>query len=295
MKRISEEPPFFKDALNWFDFLAIMPFYIEQVAVIFAVDFSTNDEYGPMLKLIRLFRICRIFKVVRHFEATRILYETFRTSMKPLIVPVLFLVIFVLLFGAIIYFIEPCYDLETCEFSDILNTAYFVCITMTSVGYGDQIPQTQLAAAVAGFAMLFGALFMAMPIAIIGNNFERAWDKMAPDLLLEDNDEEEANEVALKSMLPVDPDTFRESAWKFRRERASTLYFSLTRRLSKLHAMCTRAADQMVRAETAPATGDGTGDGGGDQARHTEVTPGRHKFAVHQVLPVKILQMTFLD
>ena len=60
---------------------------------------------------------------------------------------------------------------------------------MTSVGYGDQIPQTQFASVVAAFAMLFGAFFMAMPIAIIGNNFERAWDQMAPDLMLEDDDE----------------------------------------------------------------------------------------------------------
>ena len=144
---------------------------------------------------------------MRHFETTQILVETFRTSMKPLIVPILFLFIFIMLFGAVIFFIEPCYDPAECEFEDIFAAAYFICITMTSVGYGDQIPQTKGASLVAAFAMLFGTFFMAMPIAIIGNNFERAWDTMAPDLMLLGDEDGDDTETALRyviSLLPPD-------------------------------------------------------------------------------------------
>lgn len=188
-------------------------------------------------------RIFRIFKVVRHFETSSILSQAARESWKPLLVPLLFLLIFVMLFGAIIFFVEPCYDPDACVFTDIFNAAYFVTVTMTTVGYGDQIPVSEIGRFVAMAAMLFGSFFMAMPLAIIGNNFEKAWQELAPEM--GEKDEEDEHEKAMRSIRPVDPDTFREHTWEYRRIRASILYFSLTRRLSKLHAIATRTFDQM--------------------------------------------------
>ena len=59
-------------------------------------------------------------------------------------------------------------------FSDIFNAAYFIMMTITTVGYGDQTPQTSVGKGAAIVAMPFGAFFMAMPLAIIGNNCEQA-------------------------------------------------------------------------------------------------------------------------
>ena len=105
-------------------------------------------------------------------------------------------------------------------------------------------------------AMLFGSFFMAMPLAIIGNNFEKAWQELAPEM--GEKEEEDEHEKAMRSIRPVDPDTFREHTWEYRRIRASILYFSLTRRLSKLHAIATRTFDQMKqRAKGAASPADG--------------------------------------
>ena len=132
----SKELPFFKDVLNWFDFLAIIPFYVETVASLFAgisnLQEAAGDEWGPFLQIVRMCRIFRIFKVVRHFETSAILSQAARESWKPLLVPLLFLLIFVMLFGAIIFFVEPCYNPEDCVFTDIFNAAYFVTVTMTT-------------------------------------------------------------------------------------------------------------------------------------------------------------------
>ena len=45
---------------------------------------------------------------------------------------------------------------------------------MTTVGYGDQVPQEPTSRFVAIFIMLFGAFFLSMPLAVIGNEFGEA-------------------------------------------------------------------------------------------------------------------------
>ena len=49
-------------------------------------------------------------------------------------------------------------------------------MTMTTVGYGDTTPNTDGGKVVTTLAMLFGVLFISMPLAIVGNNFCLVWD-----------------------------------------------------------------------------------------------------------------------
>ena len=45
----------------------------------------------------------------------------------------------------------------------------------STAGYGNQIPSFELGRFIACSVMLFGALFLSMPLAIIGNEYDRAW------------------------------------------------------------------------------------------------------------------------
>ena len=73
---------------------------------------------------------------------------------------------------------EPCYNYDTCKFPDIFVSCYFAMVTMTTVGYGDQFPTMLFSRAVATLIMLFGALFLSMPVAIVGSEFNLAWEKL---------------------------------------------------------------------------------------------------------------------
>ena len=49
-------------------------------------------------------------------------------------------------------------------------------VTMTTVGYGDVSPTTTVGKFITSLAMIFGVLFLSMPLAIVGNNFCLVWD-----------------------------------------------------------------------------------------------------------------------
>ena len=54
---------------------------------------------------------------------------------------------------------------------------YFMMVTMTTTGYGDQTPSTTLGKIIAAFSAVFGILFLAMPLTIVGNAFYNNWNK----------------------------------------------------------------------------------------------------------------------
>uniref|UniRef100_A0A6U0W853 Ion transport domain-containing protein n=1 Tax=Pinguiococcus pyrenoidosus TaxID=172671 RepID=A0A6U0W853_9STRA len=58
----------------------------------------------------------------------------------------------------------------------MFHAFYFTIVTMTTVGFGDQVPQLLLTRFLAVLCMIFGVLYLAMPITIVGHEFEKAWD-----------------------------------------------------------------------------------------------------------------------
>jgi hypothetical protein len=62
-------------------------------------------------------------------------------------------------------------------FPNIPHTMYYMMVTMTTTGYGDQYPSSPLGKILASFAAVFGILFLAMPLTIVGNSFYNNWNK----------------------------------------------------------------------------------------------------------------------
>eukprot|EP00946_MAST-07B_sp_MAST-7B-sp1_P001938 g1938.t1 len=108
--------------------------------------------------------------------SAKILGEASMKSAPPLLVPLFFIFIFAIVIGVFVSMAEPCWT-EQCEFKDVFNAVYFVVVTMTSVGYGDQVPKTWIGKTVGIACMIFGSFFLAMPLAIIGHHFEIAYEQ----------------------------------------------------------------------------------------------------------------------
>lgn len=60
-------------------------------------------------------------------------------------------------------------------FPSVPETIWFVGVTMTTVGYGDMYPSTWAGKLVCGGIIICGILFLAMPLAIVGNTFSDVW------------------------------------------------------------------------------------------------------------------------
>ncbi len=56
------------------------------------------------------------------------LAEAMKRSLRPLTLPLSFLIIMTLIFGTILLFVEPCYKIDDCPFYDVPHSAYFAMV-----------------------------------------------------------------------------------------------------------------------------------------------------------------------
>jgi len=63
------------------------------------------------------------------------------------------------------------------NFESIPRTFWWALVTMTTVGYGDITPLTPFGRLIAVLTMFSGIIIVALPITVIGSNFEKQYEK----------------------------------------------------------------------------------------------------------------------
>lgn len=162
-----------RDPYMWFDLIGLSPWYIMQMSRTLRIVVVEQE-----INLLRLVRTMRLAFILRNYEQTEIIYQAIKASLRPLSITMLFLFTLVMVLATAIYNAEPCFDVETCTFTDIFNTAYFVMVTVATVGYGNQVPSLKNPASLmlTMIAMILGQIYFSMPVAIIGNNFQITYE-----------------------------------------------------------------------------------------------------------------------
>ena len=135
------------------DFTAVLFFFIPQV----------RSEI--LLWVFKFGRILRVFKLLRFIDEARMLGRALRGSARTICVYLFFVFMLQVVLGYCIFVIESASP--DSQFKTISNGVYWAIVTMTTVGYGDVVPQTALGRLLATVVMMLGFGIIAIPTGIL--------------------------------------------------------------------------------------------------------------------------------
>ncbi|WP_165310719.1 ion transporter [Vibrio ziniensis] len=137
------------------DLVAILPTYL--------VILFPSASFMGVIRALRVMRIFRILKLVRYLQDSNMLLRSLLGARRKIIIFFSTVAILVTILGSFIYVIEG----PEHGFTSIPQSIYWAIVTITTVGYGDVVPQTTLGKGVAALTMLLGYSILAVPTGII--------------------------------------------------------------------------------------------------------------------------------
>ncbi|KAJ9453554.1 Potassium voltage-gated channel protein Shaker [Diplonema papillatum] len=196
---------FVRDALNVCDVLAVVPFYVE---IALSTSFSFNFKVFRLLRVIRIVKISRFHAGL--ITIARAVDQTWRQLLMglALLLTHMFLCSSAMFYverasslwsptekhwyfekdvlvtvengsangtlgvdvtGDVAHYIVSRPRLS--PFQTLLHTFWWCIATLTTVGYGDAVPQSSAGKVVAAFTMVSGVVILSLPASIIGSKF----------------------------------------------------------------------------------------------------------------------------
>lgn len=137
------------------DLLAILPTYVSLLV--------PGGQYLLTVRVLRLLRIFRILKLTHFLTEAHGLGRALRQSARKISVFLLTVATIVVIVGSLMFLIER----PSRGFTSIPASMYWAIVTLTTVGYGDIAPQSNLGRALASLLMLLGYGIIAIPTGIV--------------------------------------------------------------------------------------------------------------------------------
>ncbi|WP_419655851.1 ion transport protein [Desulfosarcina variabilis str. Montpellier] len=137
------------------DLLAIIPTYLSLIL--------PGSQFLLVIRILRILRIFRILKLVPYLKEAHLLLKALKASGRKIAVFLYTVLTLVVIFGSLMYVIEG----EINGFTSIPRSIYWAIVTLTTVGYGDISPQTNIGQSVASIVMILGYAIIAVPTGIV--------------------------------------------------------------------------------------------------------------------------------
>ncbi|MDD2925464.1 ion transporter [Rhodoferax sp.] len=137
------------------DLLALLPTYLALLV----------PEVGVLIdvRVLRLLRVFRVFKLTAYVSEYQAIGQALRASRRKILVFLAAVLMIVLVIGTLMYVVEG----PTHGFTSIPTSVYWAITTMTTVGFGDITPKTDLGRLIASAMMLLGWGTLAVPTGIV--------------------------------------------------------------------------------------------------------------------------------
>lgn len=176
------------------DLLAILPGYMTLVLPLLVSDGTPFLTEGPeslmVVRALRLLRVFRIFKLAQFLTEASTLKQALLASRAKLTVFFTAILILVVIMGAAMNLIEGATNED---FANIPKSCYWAIVTITTVGYGDIVPQTPLGRGLAAIIIVVGYSMIVVPTGIVSVELSHAKAKaittqVCPDCSQEGHD-----------------------------------------------------------------------------------------------------------
>uniref|UniRef100_A0A3B4T396 A-type voltage-gated potassium channel KCND1 n=1 Tax=Seriola dumerili TaxID=41447 RepID=A0A3B4T396_SERDU len=157
---------FMRSVMSVIDVVAIMPYYIGLVM-------PENEDVSGAFVTLRVFRVFRIFKFSRHSQGLRILGYTLKSCASELGFLLFSLTMAIIIFATVMFYAEK--GTKGSTFTSIPASFWYTIVTMTTLGYGDMVPNTIAGKIFGSICSLSGVLVIALPVPVIVSNFSRIY------------------------------------------------------------------------------------------------------------------------
>ena len=132
------------------DLLSILPSFI------------VVNKALKLFRMTRLLKILRVFKFIRYSKNVQILLKVLRKERHILFVVFWIALAYILTTALIMFNAE-----ESEAFQSFFDALYWATTTLTTVGYGDICPTSDLGRVISMFSAIFGVAVIALPSGVI--------------------------------------------------------------------------------------------------------------------------------
>eukprot|EP01065_Artemidia_motanka_P035242 TRINITY_DN4314_c0_g1_i1.p1 TRINITY_DN4314_c0_g1~~TRINITY_DN4314_c0_g1_i1.p1 ORF type:complete len:701 (+),score=216.57 TRINITY_DN4314_c0_g1_i1:109-2211(+) len=203
---------------TWVDILSVVPYYLS-----FAIH---DNPTGALLvlRVVRLLRLLRVLKIGRQFLAVQLMVIAITRCIQPLLVLMIGVnIITVTLIGSVVYTVELTQSTfnetqqkwfrnadsnlldqgQPLNFQSIPDGMWWALVTMTTVGYGDTVPHSELGKTVASVTMIIGLILLAFPLTLISSSFQDVSKEMCEKKMMHERRRAFRHQIARSSALSL--------------------------------------------------------------------------------------------
>lgn len=122
-----------------------------------------------ILRTLRMLKILRLAKALRYSDQLFIFFDVLKKERRVLTAVLLFAAAYIFVTALVMFNFEPRINPATGNetFKTFFDAVYWSTVTLTTVGYGDLCPATDLGRLISMFSSLFGVAVIALPSGII--------------------------------------------------------------------------------------------------------------------------------
>lgn len=150
------------------DILSILPTYLAL--------FVPELDALLAVRILRMLRVFRVFKLTAYLAEVTLLAAALRASRRKIMVFLSVVLMVVMVMGTVMYVIEGPRN----GYTSIPVSIYWAITTMTTVGFGDIAPKTDLGRFIASLMMLMGWGTLAVPTGIVTTELAFTQRRSAP-------------------------------------------------------------------------------------------------------------------